>query len=438
MLYTLFSDVPNPKPNGPSAVGRHTWYPYYAGYSPIFVQQVLERANLSPTSVVCDPWNGAGTTTQVAYDLGYPAVGFDLNPVMVIVARSRLVAPSQISALRDHLGRILRRVYSCKPNMFSQNDPLSLWMQPCSILAVRQLECAIWEEFYDEVENFQKQSQSWNISKEAALFYTAVFRCLFRLSKRFRTSNPTWLKVPRNTEDRLCFVAADFVRIFEAEVSQMLSSLEGESILASNINHTSTVKIEVTSSDDLPVNNQEIDIVITSPPYCTRIDYAVSTGLELAFLGFDYNTSVRRLRDRMIGTSTVRNILPEENPRWGLTCNNFLNQIRNHFSKASRSYYLKIHLQYFHDIFRSLLEIDRVLRRGSNCIFVVQDSYYKDIHNDLASIVIEMASSIQWQVIERQNFPVRLTMARVNRHAQRYRRASEAVESVLWFKIPNS
>ena len=97
----------------------------------------------------------------------------------------------------------------------------------------------------------------------------------------------------------------------------MLSSLAEEPPILKRVNQIAKVRIEVASSDALPIEGGDVDIVITSPPYCTRIDYAVSTSLELAFLGFDYNTSVRRLRDRMIGTSTVRNILPEENPRWG-------------------------------------------------------------------------------------------------------------------------
>jgi hypothetical protein len=52
----LFSDLPNPKQNGTPIMGRHTWYPYYAGYSPIFVHKVLERANLIPAAIVCDPY----------------------------------------------------------------------------------------------------------------------------------------------------------------------------------------------------------------------------------------------------------------------------------------------------------------------------------------------------------------------------------------------
>ena len=138
--------MPNPKQNGTSVVGRHAWYPYYAGYSPIFVQKVLECANLSPTGIVCDPWNGSGTTTQVTHDVGYTTVGFDLNPVMVVVARSRLVTPSQIPTLRRHLANILRRVHFSQSRAVSQSDPLSLWMQPCTILAVRHLEYAMRSE----------------------------------------------------------------------------------------------------------------------------------------------------------------------------------------------------------------------------------------------------------------------------------------------------
>lgn len=434
MMATHFPAWPSPKQNGASAVGRHSWYPYYAGYSPVFVQKVLERANLDPTAVVCDPWNGSGTTTQVAHDLGYPTVGFDLNPVMVIVARSRSVMPWQVQTLRHSFDKIFRRVHTYHSQTVLQKDPLNLWMQPCATLAVRQLEQAIREETHNEGESPQIEPQPWDVSQDTAFFFTAVFRCFFRLSKKFRASNPTWFKIPRNVADRVSFTSGDLTTLFTDEVSQMFSSLEAESSFTRRGDQLPTARIEVASSDALPINNREVDIVITSPPYCTRIDYAVSTSLELAFLGFDYSTSVRRLREQMIGTSTIRSVLPEEDLRWGSTCNHFLHQVRNHSSKASQAYYLKTHIQYFHDIYNSLLELDRSLRSSSSCVLVVQDSYYKDVHNDLASSIAEMASSIQWEMIGRQDFPVRLSMAQVHRHSRRYRSSSAAVESVLWFK----
>jgi len=176
----LCSDLPNPKQNGTPIVGRYTWYPYYAGYSPIFVQQVIERASLCPSAIVCDPWNGAGTTNQVAHDLGYLAVGFDLNPVMVVVARSRLVLPAQIPILCRNLEEILKRLDSQCAMKDSERDPLNLWLQPCATIAVRHIENAIREVVHGVAKDSQEPSQPWNVSIEVAFFLTAELVASFR------------------------------------------------------------------------------------------------------------------------------------------------------------------------------------------------------------------------------------------------------------------
>ena len=87
MWDTLFSDLPNPK----TEWDPHYWASYLVSNITQATLPSLSNKYLSvPTSsrplLVCDPWNGAGTTTQVARDLGYSAAGFDLNPVMVVVA----------------------------------------------------------------------------------------------------------------------------------------------------------------------------------------------------------------------------------------------------------------------------------------------------------------------------------------------------------------
>ena len=42
--------------------------------------------------MILDPWNGSGTTTYAASQLGYTSRGLDLNPVMNIVARAPTAA----------------------------------------------------------------------------------------------------------------------------------------------------------------------------------------------------------------------------------------------------------------------------------------------------------------------------------------------------------
>ncbi|HEY4069187.1 MAG TPA: DNA methyltransferase, partial [Burkholderiaceae bacterium] len=53
-------------------------FPYYAGYSKRFAVNFLRSLELAPSSVVFDPWNGSGTTTRAASELGLHAVGCDL------------------------------------------------------------------------------------------------------------------------------------------------------------------------------------------------------------------------------------------------------------------------------------------------------------------------------------------------------------------------
>nr|WP_041284714.1 DNA methyltransferase [Desulfoscipio gibsoniae] len=55
----------------------------------MFVKDVLDRITIQKGATVLDPWNGSGTTTLVAAERGYKAIGFDINLVMFIVAKAK-------------------------------------------------------------------------------------------------------------------------------------------------------------------------------------------------------------------------------------------------------------------------------------------------------------------------------------------------------------
>jgi SAM-dependent methyltransferase len=192
--------------------------------------------------------------------------------------------------------------------------------------------------------------------------------------------------------------------------------------------------IRVASSEQIPLLNDAVDCVLASPPYCTRIDYAVATSPELALLGYSLDNEFDGLRRQLIGTSTVPRTAPKTSKEMGTTCLHFLDALSQHTSKASSTYYFKNHVQYFHSIGTSLSEIARVLKPGGSCVLVVQDSYYKDIHNDLPAIVAEMAEFQSLRLRERRDFELTRTLAGVNPGAKEYRTSFSAVESVLTFE----
>src|SRR5690606_22121971 len=114
---------------------------------------------------------------------------------------------------------------------------------------------------------------------------------------------------------------------------------------------------------------------------------------------------------------------------WGRTCLDFIERLETHSSKASNSYYLKNHLKYFDDLYRSIGEIGRTLKVNGKACVVVQDSYYKEMHNDLPKIVVEMAEFHGLALEGRYLFPVRSSMRQINRRAKEYVKCAAPVEA---------
>ena len=427
----------NPKRDRDARSGRAGWYPYYAGFSPRFAYALLESCDLCKDACVLDPWNGAGTTTAAAAALGHHAVGFDLNPVMVIAARARMLAAKSKTDLTDLAQRVIRKARSYKAGPGIGEDPLSTWVVPARCDAIRNLErsiqaCVLEREHFGLRKN---ECHPASMPATACFFYTALFRTVRSILAPFYTSNPTWTKTPKKTANRLRPSRDLCHTLFLDHVSAMAAAVDDEPIATDGMD--TSLCLDVASSGSLPLEGNSVDFVLSSPPYCTRIDYAVATMAELAVLGYARSNGFCDLRKSLIGTSTVPQIAPEATPEWGATCNRFLETLASHTSKASSTYYYKNHVQYFDGIFRSLGEIARVQKPGSGCVLVVQDSYYKDVHNDLPRIVTEMAEAKGMALGRYGEFQLNRTLAAVNPGVRPYRATSKATEVALFLHKPH-
>lgn len=411
---------------------RAGWYPYYAGYSPQFVHAALRQANLSQGSTVLDPWNGAGTTTEVAQALGFRTLGFDLNRAMVVIATARTLRRNAIPDLGRRLKLIVRQARRSRQRNHFLADPLLVWLDPVSVTNVRNIERSIWEHTQWWPHPFGKVVPI-QTPPEIAFFYTALFRALKRAVVSLKTSNPTWVRLTLPPQ-KIKWSISEWTSQFEASALDMLTSFDPEPYTNTGAMAQPEVRIETANACELPIPTRSVDMVLASPPYCTRIDYAVSTAVELACLGIDPRSHLKSLRNRMTGTSTIRETVAAPQESWGPTCRDFLHTIEHHTSKASRSYYLKTHLQYFHDMQRSLVEIDRCLSPNGRCVLVVQDSHYKDAHNDLPQILSEMGDYLGWNLVRSHAYPVARSMLNVNGRSRAYRANSPCDETVLWFE----
>jgi hypothetical protein len=183
----------------------------------------------------------------------------------------------------------------------------------------------------------------------------------------------------------------------------------------------------------LAVPMRVVDCVLTSPPYCTRIDYTAGTRIELALIAPLIKVDADELRRGMIGTTMVPNRSIEARAEWGATCTQFLQEVHDHPSKASKGYYHATHLDYFDKMFKSITNLSSALRHEGMAILIVQDSFYKDLHNDLPTIVTEMAEGRRLRIQRRADFASISCMSRVNSRAVAHGTRTGSTESVLFF-----
>lgn len=423
----------SPKRNKRLQTGWEGFFPYYAGYPELFATEILQTAKLRKGAVVLDPWNGSGTTTYAASGLGFDSVGIDLNPVMIIVARARLLPPSEADHLRPLAATILSHAHSAPPRL-SDDDTLLAWFDEDTATFIRGIEQNIRRSLVGNMTKSPDGVKLDRISGTAATLYVALFAACRRLVAPFRSSNPTWLRLPKEDSDRLAATKFEVARLFGNNVRGMSAALAARQLelVAKDSPTSGSARIALSDTASMILEPETVDLVLTSPPYCTRIDYTAATRIELAVLGPLLNTSPRLLGRRMIGTTQVPSAPIEVDEDWGKTCARFLEALKRHPSKASGGYYYRTHLDYFDKMSRSMERIATALKPGARALMVVQDSYYKEIHNDLPTIIGEIGAAHGLRLKRREDFHLR-SMSDINPARLTYKRPGGATESVLCF-----
>lgn len=422
--------IPSPKRKADASRGWNGFFPYYAGFLEAFARSVLESAKLPTGAIVFDPWNGSGTTTFAASQLSLASQGMDLNPVMLIVARARLLPRSEADSLGPLAREIVKGLRGNK-RVVAKDDPLLNWFTLPTVALIRALERRIREHFVGQMTLSDTGLRLQNLSGLAATFYVALFSVCRHLAVPYQSSNPTWLRKPRDDENVIESNRAAMFSMFISNLKSMAEALTARSVTDGE---TADVKLVVGDTVSAEMIEGSVDFVLTSPPYCTRIDYAAATRIELAVLHPLLNLSMEDLGRQMIGSTRVPTKMTAHDKQWGPTCNRFLAAVRKHPSKASAGYYLKTHVDYFDKMYDSLHNLSAALKDGGKAVLVVQDSHYKDVRNDLAAIVTEMGKSKNLRLGRRVDFQVAHSMANVNPHSRNYRKTSGAVESVLCFQ----
>lgn len=354
---------------------------YYAGFSEQFVTSVVRRLGLDQYSMLLDPWNGSGTTTYVCQRLGISSVGLDLNPAMSLAAKARCVVcdNNDLKSDYDKINELAASAVAV-PVATDGDDMLQTWLSSEATSAVRKLIGII-----SKLTGVQTPFSNPNDASDRFSLYFSILTATVRNRlKELATSNPTWIRMVVSEEER---IELTFDELFVEFMDNFRTHMARKRELFALAESLAKPMILRGNSQHIPLDSSSIDAVITSPPYCTRIDYAVATAVELAVLGAT-RRDFKTLRTSLMGSTSVST--PPDITKLGPICRAILEDVRLHQSYASQRYYYKTYCNYFYSLGNSISELSRVLKRGGKVALVLQNSFHKDIELDIISVAKEM------------------------------------------------
>lgn len=222
----------------------HWIYPYKGKFHPQMIRALMNIIGLEQGDVVLDPFIGSGTAGVEAQLLGINCVGIDISPLCVLQSKVKSESIDVVSQIVEWKDEIIKRI---KPSLFNPEG--------------NTLDDAINLIPNEKVKNFYKMAKLVAISDNA------------RRGK-------------------------EFSKAFLKNLELMVSSVSDYSQIVDKLNlRLGKIDIRTGDSRALPLDNESMDGIITSPPYSIALDYVTNDAHALKELGYN----LPEIREEFIG-----------------------------------------------------------------------------------------------------------------------------------------
>jgi DNA modification methylase len=366
----------------------HGLHSFAAKCPPQLVKYGLQYYS-KPGEIVLDPMAGSGTTLVESYLMGRSAYGYDIDPLSRIIARvkcrplSDKVIEKAYVDVKERTERDLKLLRSiilpsavrsrATPPDFTNRD---YWFEPSVIDALSLLSFHINET---------------SMSPPARDFLWVAFSSLILAKNSVANardiihSRHHYFKHP-NPPDVLTKLDAR-IRVMRRQMAEFHDRCQ----------RWPAVKVAVRSGDarSLSTNDETIDLIFTSPPYATALDYPRAHFLAVAWMQAALGITLDEYKSKAsnyIGSergSLPRELMVDES----LSQFDLTRSIINGLSKRSPRH-AALTMRYFVDMYKVFAEMYRVLKDRRHAIIVVCPSHIRKLDVPTHKIFVEMGNAI--------------------------------------------
>lgn len=335
-------------------------HPFPARMAP---ELALEKLKELPSSgVVLDPMAGSGTVLRQATDLGHQAVGFDMDPLAVLMTRVWTTAVDDTLVV-DMADRVNRRVDAlAAPDAvlpWMDNDPetqafVDFWFADPQKGDLRRIACVL--------DQLAAELSSTDELLAIDLLKIALSRLIITKDKGASLARDVSHSRPHKVADANNF---DVRSMFERSIKTVrtrLSEAPPPGGAAIGLGDARTLT---------SVADASVDAVLTSPPYLNAIDYMRGHRLSLVWLGHRLG-DLRTIRSTSIGAERAPDQHDEALELAAMrAAMGEIDQLPTKFGSMIA--------RYVQDIRRMVNEIARVLKAGARATFVMGNSCLREV-----------------------------------------------------------
>lgn len=270
-------------------------HPFPARMAPELALQSLQA--LRANSLVLDPMSGSGTVLRHALALGHRAIGFDVDPLAVLMARV-WTSPIDTDEVESQLASLLREaasldLRSCRLPWVTDSPQtrefIEYWFAKEQRRALTRIAYML----------YLRRSALQPGERDAALdvLQLALSRIIVTKEAGASLARDTSHSRPHRVGETSDF---DVNVGFERCVRQIVQRASDNVV-------STEAKIQLGDARSLRLGAKSIDAVITSPPYLNAIDYLRGHRLALVWLGYSLE-ELRTIRSNSIGAERAPDV----------------------------------------------------------------------------------------------------------------------------------
>lgn len=338
---------------------------------PLEVARAVIEGMSREGAMVLDPMIGSGTTSVAARVLHRPSIGFDIDPLAVILAAARC-RPPPAPVFEDTAARVgecaedgLCRL-DVSPSLSTHEAAfLNRWFPRDGQLRLSALVNAILAESDVCV-------RATLIALFSSMIVTKQGGVTFALDVSRTRAHYSADKTPADPFVEWKRRARAFHRYAD---QSLLDSVPTDCLLAR------------ADARALPLPRATADLVLTSPPYLHAIDYMRASRFSLVWLGYTLSV-LRDIRRETIGSERAIND--------GSLPKHLEEELTDSPTPARRKPMLR---RYLRDLLTALQETRRCTKPGGIAVYVVGPSILSRRRYDGGDVLAQLARSVGWRVI---------------------------------------